>query len=112
MKCANPECHRNAQYFRDGSLILAEFEVHPDRRFEREDEGFPTCSLPRKFFWLCQACASRFVVKSWTRLGVALAPRKPAIAFKYGTNAHSPNEMLAFSIASLEGATETTSKRT
>jgi len=78
MLCANPQCRRDAQYFRDGSLVLVEFESGPNHRFEHEDEGFPTRSSPRKFFWLCADCASQFLLKSWTRFGVVLEPIKQA----------------------------------
>jgi hypothetical protein len=51
VQCANPKCRRDELYLRDGSLRLVELEIHPDRRFQREDDGFPICSLQRRFFW-------------------------------------------------------------
>lgn len=77
MKCANPECRRDAHDLQHGILRLLEMEVPPEERLEGNDYGFPVCKVPSRFFWLCATCSRILRMKGWTANGVILEPSLP-----------------------------------
>jgi hypothetical protein len=72
MKCANPDCRTPAVDLTDGVLRLVELDVPPEERVVRSEGGFPVCSVPSRYFWLCPKCSSHLRVRSWTPDGVTL----------------------------------------
>ncbi len=79
MLCANPECLSTLFDQPGGSLWLMELEVKHDPAKSGEDNGFPVCTLPTKYFWLCVDCTERYVLSRWTLSGVVLKPRRPGV---------------------------------
>lgn len=75
MICANPECHRPAHDLFHGTLWNLELEVPAEARTQRSEWGFPISAAPRRYFWLCEACSTCFIVKAWTVAGVTLAAK-------------------------------------
>lgn len=75
MICANPECCQPAHDLFHGTLWHLELEVPAGARTQGSEWGFPICSVPKRYFWLCDGCSARFVVKAWTLHGVRLAAR-------------------------------------
>lgn len=75
MQCANPECCCALFDQPGGSLWLMELDVSCDELIEGDEYGFPVCTLPMKYFWLCVDCSQKFVVRRWTRSGVDLPPK-------------------------------------
>ncbi len=75
MECANPECRAPAADLSTGVLRLIELDVPPDQRVIRSDGGFPVCSVPSHYFWLCSACAAHLRIKQWTRDGLTFERR-------------------------------------
>jgi hypothetical protein len=53
MRCANPGCHRESSYLRDGSLYCI------------DDVQAPAGEQQRRFIWLCSTCAPSFRVETW-----------------------------------------------
>ncbi len=78
MQCANPKCSRVVQDLQQGTLVLLELDVPPDERIVRSDSGFPVCTVPSKYFWLCSECSRLWVMKRWTPTGLVLEPSQPA----------------------------------
>ena len=74
MKCANPECNAPAD-LSAGVLRLIELDVPPEQRLIRSDGGFPICSVPSRYFWLCPTCASHMKIKRWTHDGITFELR-------------------------------------
>ena len=72
MQCANPHCRKAAENLDKGCLTFVEMEVPPEERTIRSDSGFPICSVPGKFFWLCAACSVTLKIRRWTRAGLVL----------------------------------------
>jgi len=72
MQCANPECRTPAEDLSAGVLRLVELDVPPEERVVRSDGGFPVCSVPSRYFWLCPRCSSYLRVRRWTPDGVTL----------------------------------------
>lgn len=70
MVCANPHCRNSADDAEGGTLRFVEMEVLPEERTIRSDSGFPICSVPGKFFWLCANCAVVLKIRRWTRAGL------------------------------------------
>ena len=60
MRCANPKCHRESHYLRDGRLYSID-ETNPH-----------TGRSQRRFIWLCSTCAPSFVVETWRPPGEQL----------------------------------------
>lgn len=60
MRCANPQCEAEAAYLRSGSLHWI--------------DDPPSAGNPRHghFVWLCEVCASAFVVETWRPPGEQL----------------------------------------
>lgn len=73
MKCANPECRRDAQHLSDGTLLLIEMDLPPEERLAGGEFGFPVCTAPSKYFWLCKACSRSLRIVRWTVAGPVLA---------------------------------------
>jgi len=80
MQCANPQCSKELFYFREGRLELLELESRSHHRVPADDGGFPTKSLPSRFFWLCGECAKTHVIKRWTTSGLVLECRAVKLA--------------------------------
>jgi hypothetical protein len=72
MQCANPQCFKELVYFREGRLELLELESRSHQGRPSDDGGFPTKSLPSRFFWLCGECAKAHSIKRWTPSGLVL----------------------------------------
>src|SRR5689334_20895146 len=72
MQCANPHCRMPALDLSAGVLRLVELDVPPEERVLRSDGGFPVCSVPSRYFWLCPRCSSYLRVGRWTFDGVIL----------------------------------------
>lgn len=70
MQCANPECEVPALDLAKGVLRLIELEVPPEKRVVRSEGGFPVCSVPSRYFWLCQSCSSFLRIRRWTANGL------------------------------------------
>ena len=77
MLCANPECCSASFDQPGGSLWLLELELDPAHKANGDDNGFPICTMPTKYFWLCIDCSQKYVLSRWLRSGVVLKPRKP-----------------------------------
>lgn len=75
MRCANPRCDQTAQDLQDGILRLIELDLPPEDRLLRIDGGFPICTAPSKYFWLCTDCSKAWTIKRWTIEGLHLEPR-------------------------------------
>ena len=87
MRCANPKCHRESHYLRDGRLYSID-ETNPH-----------TGRTHRRFIWLCSTCAPSFVVETWRPPGEQLRPSpaplpaghaEPAIATPHPDAARDP----------------------
>ncbi len=77
MQCANPKCRRVAQDLQQGTLLLLEMDVPPDERIVRSESGFPICTVPSRYFWLCSECSRLWTLKRWTPTGLVLEPIQP-----------------------------------
>lgn len=75
MQCANPHCRRPAEDIESGTLKFVEMEVSPEERTIRSDSGFPVCSVPGRFFWLCRQCALTLKIRRWTKAGLVVEER-------------------------------------
>lgn len=75
MYCANSRCGRIAQCLFDGTLWFVELELPPSARIAGDGEGFPVCTVPRRYFWLCRDCSRSMKIRRWTEAGIVLAPR-------------------------------------
>ena len=76
MQCANPDCAKSAHDLTTGSLRLIELDVPPEQRVSRSDWGFPICSVPSRYFWLCERCCQFLSIRRWTKQGVILEHRE------------------------------------
>jgi hypothetical protein len=74
MHCANPNCHTIAEELLKGTLALVEFETAPADRLLYAEGGFPVCSAPTRYFWLCAPCSKQFAIKKWNSAGLILVP--------------------------------------
>ena len=75
MQCANPDCNLIAQDLLTGTLRLLELDVPPEKRVIRSEWGFPICSVPSKYFWLCGDCSRFLRMKRWMPEGLILEHR-------------------------------------
>lgn len=75
MECANPGCRVPALDLSTGVLTLLELDVPPEERVIRSDGGFPVCSVPSRYFWLCAKCSSHLRIRRWTPTGLVLEQR-------------------------------------
>jgi hypothetical protein len=75
MQCANPDCRAPAIELTTGVLRLVELDVPPEERVIRSDGGFPVCSVPSRYFWLCPKCSCYLRVCRWTVEGVTFETR-------------------------------------
>ena len=75
MQCANPDCRAPAIELSAGILRLIELDVPPEHRVVRSDGGFPVCSVPSRYFWLCPKCSSYLRIRRWTVDGITLETR-------------------------------------
>ena len=84
MTCANPDCPRTDHDLFQGTLWSLEREASSDERTMGSDGGFPTCSVPTRFFWLCGHCSKRLVIRRWTAEGLVFGaiPAAPATGRK------------------------------
>jgi hypothetical protein len=73
--CANPNCNVLAVNLNTGILRLIELDMPPDKRVVRSDGGFPVCSVPSRYFWLCESCSSSMRIKRWTPDGLTFVQR-------------------------------------
>ena len=76
MRCANPACRLKSQDLYDGNLRLIELDVAPEGRILGADGGFPICSVPTRYFWLCEECSRVLTIKRWTSTGLIFEPRE------------------------------------
>jgi hypothetical protein len=93
MRCANPQCHADAEDLLRGTLQAVEFETPPEKRLLYESGGFPVCSARTRFFWLCPACSRLFTIRKWNASGVILQPAPgmdPDAASAMGKKSASP----------------------
>lgn len=72
MQCAN--CKMIAEDLLEGVLTLIEFETPPEDRLLCAGGGFPVCSAPSRYFWLCASCSRRFAIRKWNAAGLVLHP--------------------------------------
>jgi hypothetical protein len=72
MRCANPQCGQIAGDIFEGTLRLVELDLAPGARLEGNEGGFPVCTVPSRFFWLCPACSKAILVVRWTPAGVVV----------------------------------------
>lgn len=91
MHCANLDCCCDTFDQPGGSLWLMELELSRDEAIESDDNGFPICSLPMKYFWLCVECSQRFVLSHWTAAGIVLTPKRNLIQHTVTRSAESPS---------------------
>ena len=75
MRCANPECGIVAHDLAAGVLRLIEFELPPEKRVTRSEWGFPICSVPSRYFWLCERCSEVLRIRRWTEGGLVFEQR-------------------------------------
>lgn len=75
MQCANPQCRRPAEDIENGTLKFVEMEVSPEERTVRSDSGFPVCTVPGRFFWLCRQCSLALKIRRWTNAGLVVEER-------------------------------------
>ncbi len=88
MRCANSECSRDLLDLPGGSVWLMQLEM-PTNSSGHGYDGFPICTQPTKYFWLCAECSRHFVLLRWTPFG--LIP---------GKNQSVPNRTAAVRLAS------------
>jgi hypothetical protein len=72
MHCVN--CKVIAEDLLKGVLRFIEFETPPEDRLLYAGGGFPVCSAPCRYFWLCASCSKRFVIRKWNSAGLLLQP--------------------------------------
>ncbi len=76
--CANPACCAELKYLRGGRLYLMERES-----FLQTNDGRRSLqgnASVRRYFWLCQSCASAYTIRRWTEQGIELeARRRPQV---------------------------------
>lgn len=72
MECANPKCKKPADNLFEGTLWLMELTATPEARITGSEEGFPICSVPSRYFWLCTQCSSRMSIIGWLQSGLIL----------------------------------------
>lgn len=65
MRCVNPICRTETNYFRSGSLHCIDRNGHGAAGAGGEQ---------RQLVWLCPACSLRFVVETWRPPGQQLVP--------------------------------------
>ena len=75
MRCANPECGLAAHDVTRGTLRLIELDVPPAARVMRSEWGFPICSVPSRYFWLCDKCSQILNIRCWTEEGLIFEHR-------------------------------------
>jgi hypothetical protein len=63
MRCANPECRTESNYFRGGALGW----IDADRGDGVAEKG--------RFVWLCATCVQEFVIERWRPPGQQLRRR-------------------------------------
>lgn len=92
MKCANPQCATSPRALTGGTLWCLEMEASPEERTLRSDGGFPTCSVPTRFFWLCRRCSEQLVIKRWTAGGLVFGaiPAAPMAGRRLGPFSEEP----------------------
>jgi hypothetical protein len=76
MHCANPACRLKSEDLHDGVLRLIELDVAPEDRILGAEGGFPICSVPTRYFWLCEECSRVLTIKRWTSTGLIFEPRE------------------------------------
>lgn len=75
LTCANQNCSAELKYLRGGRLYLLEREPHvPAQSAVDPCQPSPHVTM-RRYFWLCEACSQKFVLRRWTAVGVELIPR-------------------------------------
>lgn len=67
-------------------MWLMELEVSCDELLDGDENGFPVCTLPKKYFWLCVDCSQKFVVRRWTRSGVILSSKSERDGYQSAPN--------------------------
>lgn len=68
-RCTNRECMAEFKYLRGGRLSLM------DREPKNSADPSKRSVAMRKYFWLCENCASQYVIQRWTEDGVELRRR-------------------------------------
>jgi len=58
----------------EGVLTLIEFDTPPEDRLLYAGGGFPVCSVPSRYFWLCASCSKRVAIRRWNSAGLLLQP--------------------------------------
>ena len=82
MHCANPDCRAPAIDLSAGVLRLVELDVAPEERVIRSDAGFPVCSVPSRYFWLCPKCSTNLRVRRWTSAGLIFETKRNQAAIE------------------------------
>jgi hypothetical protein len=63
MRRANPVCGLRSEDLHNGTLRLVELDVSPENRILGAEGGFPICSVPTRYFWLCEECSRVMTIK-------------------------------------------------
>jgi hypothetical protein len=58
----------------EGVLTLIEFETPPEDRLLYAGGGFPVCSAPSRYFWLCASCSKNVAIRKWNSAGLVMQP--------------------------------------
>ena len=69
LSCTNRECAAELKYLRGGRLFLMECEPKNMTGCSKKPIGI------RKYFWLCESCATQYVIRRWTEEGVEIRAR-------------------------------------
>jgi hypothetical protein len=88
MRCANPMCGQLADDVFQGTLSLVELEIPPDARIAGDGTGFPVCTVPSRYFWLCPACSKTMEVRSWTQDEVIFGPSRRLASLSSATSSN------------------------
>ena len=72
LHCANPNCKKETQYFREGRLFMID-----DPGSQRIDCG---THAERKVVWLCRICSQQMIAESWQQDEEQSPRRAPLLA--------------------------------
>jgi hypothetical protein len=69
-KCSNPLCSASFLYLHSGKLFRF------DTPGERMETGWNSPKLPKRveFFWLCEACGTKFTLVTDAEIGARVVP--------------------------------------
>lgn len=69
LHCANPDCKREVQYFREGRLYMMD---------DPQKDSHCVAHGARKIVWLCRECSVQMSVEDWRPAGEQLQRHTPA----------------------------------